>query len=75
MAINKCEIDAIRSRASSGSATSQDCSDLLSVLDDSYNTEAVTSKIEQIVERAIEGCISQSRIVSAVERGLAALRK
>ncbi len=70
MAINKCEIDGIRSRANSGQATNQDCNDLLSVLDDSYNTEAVISKIEEIVERALEDAISQSAIVNAVERAL-----
>lgn len=66
MAINGCELDGIRSRANKGTATSQDCSDLLEYMKVNLTPEKFSDKIECAVERAIEGAISQTGIVNAV---------
>jgi len=74
MAINKCELDAIRSRANVGMATSQDCCNLLEYMRVALTPEQLSNKIECAVSRAIEGAISESAIVRAVEMAVRDLK-
>ncbi len=74
MAINGCELDAIRSRVAKGTATNQDCCDVLEYMRINLTPENFSNKIEGAVERAIEGAISQTRIVTAVEHAVRQLK-
>ena len=72
--INKIEVDAIRSRAEKGDATSDDCLNVLRYFDDSVQTADFTNEVIAAVEGAIESSISQSSIVRSVEDAVARLR-
>jgi hypothetical protein len=74
MAINKCELGAIKSRAEKGRATSRDCCDLLEYMRVALTPEQLSDKIECAVSRAIEGAISEGAIIRAVERAVRDLK-
>lgn len=74
MAINGCELDAIRSRAERGEATNQDCCDLLQYMSENVEDGDFTDKVEEVVDRAIKDTIDQSSIVRAVELAVAKLK-
>ena len=75
MAINKCELDAIRHKANHGMATSQDCCDLLEYMDDDLTHCDFQEKITEAVERAIEDAVDTTRVVQAVEDAVRALKR
>lgn len=70
MAINAIELGNIRHRAENCHATNADCLALLGLIDEGVDIDGFTEAISCAVESAIEGAISQSRIVDAVERAV-----